>query len=50
MTECRAIAVQSMDDQIVALFELTYQGDDIKVVEERHYRLVSVEDLKRDTR
>lgn len=48
--ECRAIAVQFMDDQIVALFELTLQGDDIKVVEERHYRLVPAEELKRDTR
>ncbi len=47
---CRAIAVQFMDDQIVALFELTLRGDDIKVVEERHYRLVPAEDLKRDTR
>ena len=47
---CRPIAVQFMDDQIVALFELTLQGDDIKVVEERHYRLVPAEDLKRDTR
>ena len=46
----RAVAVQFMEDQIVALFELALQGDDIKVVEERHYRLVPAEDLKRDTR
>lgn len=37
---CRAIAAQFMDDHIVALFELTLQDDEIKVVEERHYRLV----------
>ena len=48
--ECRAIAVQFMDDQIVVLFELARQGDDIKVVEERHYRLVPAEDLKHNTR
>ncbi len=47
---CRAIAVQFMEDLIVALFELTLQGNDIKVVEERHYRLVPAEELKRDTR
>lgn len=29
-----------MDDDIVALLELALKGDDIKVVEERHYRLV----------
>lgn len=38
--KCRAIAAQFMADEIVALFELTLQDDDIKVVDERHYRLV----------
>ncbi|MCA8888569.1 MAG: hypothetical protein KDA46_07065 [Parvularculaceae bacterium] len=37
---CRAVSAQFMDDQVVALFELTLQDDEIKVVEERHYRLV----------
>lgn len=37
---CRAIAAQFMEDQVVALFELALQDDEIKVVEERHYRLV----------
>lgn len=37
---CRAIAAQFMDDQIIALFELTLQDDEIKVADERHYRLV----------
>jgi hypothetical protein len=37
---CRAIAAQFMDEEIVALFELTLQDDDIKVVDEKHYRLV----------
>ncbi len=45
---CRAIAVQFMDDKVVALFELILQDDEIKVVEERHYRLVPAEDLNRD--
>ena len=42
---CKAIAAQFMDAQIVALFELTLQDDEIKVVEERHYRLVPAKKL-----
>lgn len=45
---CRAIAAQFMEDRIIALFELTLQDDEIKVVEERHYRLVPAKELKRD--
>ena len=45
---CRAIAAQFMDDHVVALFELTLQDEEIKVVEERHYRLVPVDELDRD--
>ena len=37
---CRAIAAQFMEDKVIALFELTLQDDEIKVVEERHYRLI----------
>lgn len=48
---CRAISTQFMDDNIIALFELTVEDDQVRVVEERHYRLVpsekiSAEDLK----
>lgn len=42
---CRAITAQFMDPQIAALFELTLQNNEIKVVEERHYQLVPVRDL-----
>ena len=45
---CRAIAAQFMEDNVVALFELTLKSDDIKVVEERHYRLVPATELDRD--
>jgi len=45
---CRAIAAQFMDDNIIALFELTLQNDEIKVVEERHYRLVPAKSLNRE--
>ena len=44
---CRAIAAQFMPHGAVALFELTLQGDEIKVVEERHYRLVPASKLDR---
>lgn len=44
---CRAIAAQFMENEVIALFELTLQGDEIKVVEERHYRLVPAKKLDR---
>ncbi len=45
---CRAIAAQFMENEVIALFELTLQGDEVKVVEERHYRLVPAKKLDRD--
>lgn len=41
----RAISAQFMDDNVIALFELILEGDEIKIAEERHYRLVPAEDL-----
>jgi hypothetical protein len=40
-----------MPDDTIALFELVMQGDDVRIAEERHYKLVpsdqiSAEDLK----
>ena len=46
--KCRAIAAQFMSDEVVALFELTLQDEEIKIVEERHYRLVAHEELDSD--
>lgn len=43
--KCRAISVQFMDDNVIAMFELALDGDEIKVVEERHYRLVPADEL-----
>ena len=45
---CRAISAQFMDGGVVALFELTLQDDEIRVVDERHYRLVPAAQLDRD--
>lgn len=44
---CRAIAVQFMPGEVVALFELTIQEDEVRVVEEKHYRLVPHDKLDR---
>ena len=48
---CKAISAQFMEDDLIALFELTVQDDQIKVVQEKHYKLVtrdniSIDDLK----
>lgn len=42
---CRPIAAQFMADGVVAMFELTLQDDEVKVVEERHYRLVPASEI-----
>jgi hypothetical protein len=42
---CRAVSAQFMDDNLVALFELALVKNEIKVVEERHYKLVPAKDL-----
>lgn len=48
---CRPIAAQFMKDDVIALFELELQGDEVAVSYEKHYRLVpedevSPEDLR----
>jgi hypothetical protein len=43
--KCRSISVQFMNDGIVAMFELTVEDDEVKVVEERHYKLVPSDQL-----
>lgn len=45
---CRAIAAQFMQDDLIALFELVRNGDEILVAEERHYRLVPADQISRD--
>ncbi len=45
---CRAISTQFMADDLIALFELTVEDDHVKVVEERHYRLVSADVISAD--
>ncbi len=42
---CRAISAQFMSDGVIALFELALQDDQVRVVQERHYRLVPANEL-----
>ncbi len=49
---CRPISAQFISEDLIALFELTLEGDEVRIVEEKHYRLVPAdnitpEDLKR---
>lgn len=38
---CRSISAQFMDDDRIAVFELTVQDDQVRIVQERHYKLVT---------
>lgn len=42
---CRAISAQFMSDHRIALFELTIEDDAMKVVDERHYKLVAANEI-----
>ncbi len=45
---CHAIAAQFMKGGKIALFELALKDDEVRVVEERHYRLMPAERLDRE--
>ena len=42
---CRSVSAQFMADGVIALFELTLDEGHIRVVEERHYKLVPAREL-----
>ena len=42
---CRPIAAQFMSGGLIALFELTLQDDQVRVVEEKHYKFVPASEL-----
>lgn len=42
---CRPIAAQFMADDLIAMFELSQESGEIKIVEEKHYRLVPSGDI-----
>jgi len=41
----RAISTQFMEDDLIAIFELAVQDDQVKLVREKHYRLVPSSDI-----
>ncbi|RSZ56861.1 endonuclease [Massilia atriviolacea] len=45
---CRAVSAQFMADNRIAMFELTVQGEEIKVVDEKHYQLVTANSITAD--
>lgn len=45
---CRPISAQFMSDGTIAMFELMLQGDEVKIADERHYKLVPASELNND--
>lgn len=37
----RAVSAQFMGDDVIAMFELSFDGDDVAIIREKHYKLVS---------
>ncbi|MDA0766385.1 MAG: endonuclease [Verrucomicrobia bacterium] len=46
---CRAISTQFMTDDLIAVFELDLEGDEIRIVDEKHYRLVPANKISKKT-
>ena len=45
---CRSVSAQFMADDLIAMFELTLDGNQIKIVDEKHYRLVPADQIGPD--
>lgn len=45
---CRAVSAQFMSEERIALFEMTVENGDIKVIDERHYQLVAANSISAD--
>jgi hypothetical protein len=43
---CRPVSAQFMAGDVIAMFELTIEGDEVKVFEEKHYRLVPSDQIQ----
>ena len=46
--QCRPISAQFMSGEIIALFELVSDGDELAIAEEKHYKLVPAEDVSEE--
>lgn len=42
---CRAVSTQFMSDDRIAMFELIVEGDHVRILDERHYRLVRADEI-----
>lgn len=42
---CRAVSAQFISDDLIALFELGFSDEEIRIVEERHYKLVPADQI-----
>ena len=42
---CRSVSAQFVGDDLMALFELALDDEMVKIVEERHYRLVPASEI-----
>lgn len=42
---CRAISAQFISEDLIALFELELSGEEVRIVEERHYKLVPADQI-----
>lgn len=42
---CRPVSAQFMADDTIAMFELNFDGDEIEIKEERHYRLLPGDEI-----
>ena len=42
---CRAVAAQFMADEVIAMFELALEEDDLVVIREKHFKLVPSREL-----
>ena len=45
---CRSVSTQFVHDDLIAMFELTMVGDEVKIVAEQHYRLVQADRITPD--
>lgn len=45
---CRAISAQFMSEDLIAMFELVEEKGEIRVIEEKHYRLVPADKISND--
>ncbi len=44
----RAVSAQFLEDDTIALFETTFDGDEVSIMRERHYKLTAFEDIHAD--